>query len=644
MKPRSLGLAVAVALLSTSVLAVPASSAPAENTTAAVLQRLGGRPCPDGSAFTCVTLKMPLDHFDPANRATVDVVFAVLPATGERKGMLVTAVGGPGSAGLPVADFYTSTMDPRIPERFDLVFFDARGVGRSGDVSCPEAVTAWDQVDGRARTPEQEARIKEAARIFAWNCVGELTDEAKGLLPYLATDQAVEDLEVFRRTLGHGRIWLYGESYGTQYAQTFAAAHGDHLAGLLLDGTVDLTLGGTQYFADQARAFGDTLLASLRACNAEQACTGQLGGDAVAAYDSLVGRLDGGDLEFRFPRPHGGFTDRRLSLANLESVALSGTYTEDGRMLFIRALAAWASRRDPVPLARLVYATLGLDPQNLDIVADPGFSGAVYYAVDCRDYSYPGQGTEDKAERFLRAGDEVDATVPRLASAFSYELPCSFWPAAVNHVDRPGPLVAKGIPTIVLGGTADPATPYHQGVAVYRRLDDGYLITKTGGPHILFGRGDPCVDGPVTEFLVDGKVPPQRETTCPGVVAEDYVPMAPERATAFEDQLEALTSLETEVNLLPEYFSWDGAEPVRVGCPMGGTLSVAPDGENDTFSFNRCSFTSGFTVTGAGSYHAAEDAFTMDVTTSGRWDCELHYRRTAETSSVSGPCRTEKAA
>jgi pimeloyl-ACP methyl ester carboxylesterase len=639
-----LSLAVAVAVLSSSLLAVPAASAPPDDTTAAILERLGGEPCPGGSAFTCVTLTVPLDHFDPADERTVDVAFSILPATGQRKGMFVTAVGGPGASGLLAADVYTSTLDPRIPERFDIVFFDQRGVGRSGGVSCPEAAAAWDQVDARARTPEQEATVKEGARTFAADCRRQLSREATPLLPFLGTDQAVEDLEAFRRVLGDDRFWLYGESYGTQYAQTYAAVHGEHLAGLLLDGTVDLTTGGTDYFADQARGFGETLLGSLQACNADPACAPEVGGDAVAAYDELVGRLDGGDLEFRFPRPGGGFADRRLTLANLESTALSQTYTEADRMLFTRALAAWASRQDPVPLARLAYAALGLDPDNLDVVPSPEFSDAMYYAVDCRDYSYPGADPEDKAENFVRAGDRVDAGAPRLASAFSYELPCAYWPAAVAHLERPGPLQAEGIPTIVLNGTADPATPYHQAVDVYRRLDDGYLITKTGGSHVLFGWGDPCVEGPVTDFLVEGKVPPERETTCEGVVAADYVPLAPERASGFEDQWEAFVSLETELNHFPEYLYWDGSEPAQVGCPYGGTVSFAPEGDHQTFSFSRCTFTRDFTVTGAGTYHVDDDTFAMDVSTRGRWDCQLHYRRTMDTGSVSGPCRGEQAA
>ena len=44
---------------------------------------------------------------------------------------------------------------------------------------------------------------------------------------------------MFRQWLGADSLILYGESYGTQYQQTYAAAHPEHVAQLLLDGAVD---------------------------------------------------------------------------------------------------------------------------------------------------------------------------------------------------------------------------------------------------------------------------------------------------------------------------------------------------------------------------------------------------------------------
>src|SRR6266849_5885491 len=62
------------------------------------LQALGGGPCLH-SNFTCVTITVPLDHFNPFDTRTLDVIFAVLPASGTPKGMFVTVTGGPGTAG-----------------------------------------------------------------------------------------------------------------------------------------------------------------------------------------------------------------------------------------------------------------------------------------------------------------------------------------------------------------------------------------------------------------------------------------------------------------------------------------------------------------------------------------------------------------
>ena len=212
----------AVVLLSSLALA-PApdshSAAPPRPSTEKILRQLGGRPCPDGSAFTCVTLPMPLDHFNPADTRTIPVTFAVLPATGARKSMFVTVTGGPGTSGIAAADSYTSAFDPRIPRRFDIVFFDQRGVALSGGLTCPDAAAAYYQADSRAVTGAQEAALKDAARTFSQACVTEMGNPAS--LPYLGTRQAVEDLERFRQLLQTETFWLYGESYGTQYVQTY---------------------------------------------------------------------------------------------------------------------------------------------------------------------------------------------------------------------------------------------------------------------------------------------------------------------------------------------------------------------------------------------------------------------------------------
>jgi pimeloyl-ACP methyl ester carboxylesterase len=426
---------------------------------------------------------MPLNHFNPADNRTIDVVFGVLPAsTRSRRGMFVTATGGPGSSGLAAADSYTAAFDPRLPRRFDIVFFDQRGIASSGGLDCPGATSAYYLAEFLTGTPQQEAAARAVARAFAQDCVAEMGNPES--LPYLGTAQAVEDLEQFRRVMKDDQFYLYGESYGTQFAQTYAAAHGDHLAGLFLDGTVDLTLDGFEFYQQQAKAFEDVLRMTLDACGDDPACAADMQGDPQAAYDQLAAELSRRPQRYAFPLPAGGTTRREMSLTDLTTIVGGQVYGESDRLLFIRSLAAYASRGDLVPLARLLYLDLGVDPQDLAPLSDSTYSEAMYFGVECQDYFYPGATPEAKASNYLAAGDSVEAALPRLSAFFYGDLVCAYWPHPADDPARPAPLAAQGITTFVLGATADPATPVGNGLAVYRRLSDGYLFTQQGGPHV----------------------------------------------------------------------------------------------------------------------------------------------------------------
>jgi pimeloyl-ACP methyl ester carboxylesterase len=605
--------------------AAATAALPAAIDMAAVLDSLGGEPCPE-SDFTCITLRVPLDHANPDGETT-DVVFGVLPASGERKGMFVTAVGGPGGSGLLSADDYTAAFDPSIPEHFDVVFFDQRGMGLSGGLQCPEAATVFYRADWDATSPQAEAALGETARTFAQDCVAEVGDPA--ILPYLGTDQAVQDLEAFRAAVGDETFWLYGESYGTQLAQTYAAAYPQHLAGLILDGTVDLTLSGPDFYRQQAQAFNDVLEQTLQACNDDEACAAEMGDDAVAVYDSLAAVLARQPGSFEFPLPEGGSETRLFSASDLETAAASYLYSETARMIFLRALAAYARDGDLVPLARAFYDSLSIDPQTEAAVVDPSFSDAIYYGVECLDYAYPGATEEERLRGYLEAGNAVEAGLPRFASIYYGDLPCVFWPHAPSDAARPEPLTAPGIPTLVLGGTADPATPYQNGLDVFGRLDEGYHVTETGGPHVIFGWGVTCVDELVTAFLVRDERPDAR-TTCEGVVTDEFVPLAPRSAAAFSDPLEALSSFDDEFYYLPEYYYWDVETPTSVGCPFGGTLAFEPSDAGESVTLDGCAFSEGFAMTGTGSNDYDSSLFTLELTVSGLAPGALTYTRDAD--------------
>ena len=89
-----------------------------------------------------MTLSVPRDH-TTAGGPNWDLTFAIQRATGTKLGTFVTVTGGPGYSGLAASESYTDGYDPTIPEHYDMVFFDQRGVGLSHPIQCPSATAVY---------------------------------------------------------------------------------------------------------------------------------------------------------------------------------------------------------------------------------------------------------------------------------------------------------------------------------------------------------------------------------------------------------------------------------------------------------------------------------------------------------------------
>ncbi|MBN1309863.1 MAG: alpha/beta fold hydrolase, partial [Anaerolineae bacterium] len=273
-----------------------------------LLQELDGQPCDENPDLTCVTLSMPLDQFDASNTETVDVVFGIHQATDERMGMYFQAYpGGPGGEGISSA--FIDRFDDRLLESYDIVFFDQRGVGLSSPLTCPTALAAYygnpseDDTEGEEGydTPEEQEEVTSSTKTFVEDCVEEMGVPPEDLRFY-NTQQVAEDIEDFREAVGDEQFYLYGVSYGTIVAQTYAAAHPDRLAGLILDGTVDLTLTGDEFALSQEKAFEEVLLATLDECKKDNACIDAFDGDdPLKVYDNLAASLAREPQAYEFP-------------------------------------------------------------------------------------------------------------------------------------------------------------------------------------------------------------------------------------------------------------------------------------------------------------------------------------------------------
>ncbi|MCU1606595.1 MAG: hypothetical protein JWP46_3060 [Modestobacter sp.] len=469
------------------------------------------RHCAGASAFECITLAVPADHFTPAS-PTWHVTFAVHRGSVDSRGVFVIAAGGPGDSGIAEADTDLSLMSRDITDHNDVVLFDQRGVGLSEPFRCDHAL-AHDHtgVLTSASPAADRDAFAAAARRFSAACFAE-AGVAQADAPRYATREAVEDLEAFRHWLGADRLVLYGESYGTQFQQTYAAAHPDRVAAMVLDGVVDLTTDPLTTAGETARAYSDVLATTLAACDAEPACADDAPGTAESGYDQLATQLP------RAPLP-GGQPDSGLTLQDLQNAADASVSDPQARRDLQRALNA-AVRGDDTALVRLAANS---PPIGLGTAHDP--SDAIYDAVECQDYAFLPQGTSGRRQLdvWLTTASATGVDQERLGGVFYGDVPCLFWPHAGGGWSPPAPVTDPPYPRLLLTADTDPNTPTQNAHRVFdRSTDNAALVVLQGGPHVVYGRGVPCVDDAVDTLVTIGRLPSQAVTVCPGQVAAAY--------------------------------------------------------------------------------------------------------------------------
>ncbi len=130
----------------------------------------------------------------------------------------MAAEGGPGYPTTGSREDFLSLFKP-LRQTHDVLLMDNRGTGRSDAIDCE---------------PLQQATALTREDVGA--CGQSLGTSA----PLYSTTLATDDLAAVLDALKVARIDLYGDSYGTYFAQVFAQRHADRLRSLVLDGAYAL--------------------------------------------------------------------------------------------------------------------------------------------------------------------------------------------------------------------------------------------------------------------------------------------------------------------------------------------------------------------------------------------------------------------
>jgi len=395
---------------------------------------------------------------------------------GPAAGTLVATEGGPGFPATGSSASYLALYQPLRGSR-DVLIMDNRGTGDSGAVDCPSL--------------QREPTLTEAGVAACGALLG-------AAAPFYSTTLAADDLAALLDALGTGPIDLYGDSYGTFFAQVFAVRHGERLRSLVLDGAYPLGSGDYAWYP----AYAPAMRAKFNlACQRSSACSA-LPGDSLGHIAPALRALR--------VAPHPA-TARDLSGAqrhfNADAGALAVVmFGSAPALASVRELDAAARAYvagDRPPLLRLMAESQAGVSSTDDAPAPRAFSAGLAAAVMCQDapqifdMALPPAQRRIERDRAVaqRAAQAPDTYAPftiaeylGLPLDYSFIDECVAWPSPpashpAGHLG-PVPLKYPQAPTLVVSGDLDNMTPVADGAAAAANFPHATQVIIRNGFHV----------------------------------------------------------------------------------------------------------------------------------------------------------------
>jgi pimeloyl-ACP methyl ester carboxylesterase len=431
------------------------------------------RRCGHGPVTYCGHLAVPLDYASAAS-PRIRISFRWLPALQHATGTILAVEGGPGFASIGTESDYRAMIGPLLDSR-NLLLIDLRGTGTSTPIHCRALQQAGSHQSGARFNRLVGACGRQLNH--QWRYRGGGWVHASG---DFNTAYSARDADRVLRALRLGQVDLYGDSYGSWFAQTFASRYPARLRSVTLDSTYQV-LGLDPWYTTTVitarRAFA-------AACRLWPACTASAPGSAWARISALARRLATRPVTGKTTTADGTRGQLTVTVVTLVNLINNAGFDPVVYRDLDAAARALLRDRDPAPLLRLAALSLGFDDTNYPF---PEFSDGLYFAVACTDYVQLFSRTArpaDRARQYLAALRREPArtfapftlgqwtALDQYTEAYSG---CLHWPAPAHlhpPITRRPPLVPPRLPVLVLSGTLDSLTP---------RLGGATLVTRQVG-------------------------------------------------------------------------------------------------------------------------------------------------------------------
>jgi pimeloyl-ACP methyl ester carboxylesterase len=475
-------------------LAVPAQAGAAPAT----------RPCAGDPAVRCGSIQVPLLRGAPdGGGRKLRVHFRVFPRTDRSRPALeplVAAEGGPGYGSIDSADSYLFMMGG-LRRRHDMIVMDNRGTGRSGAINCPRLQAGkgtYSREVGRCAR-----RLGRAANAYG---TGAAADDLAAILDRLRIRRPVN---------------VYGDSYGTYFAQAFAVRHPERVRAVVLDAAFGVE-GFDPWIREQSKGLR---LAWPELCERTVGCTE----DPLAELGRWAVELERRPLVGIGRDADGGRHRIRLDGSALAQVASDASFYYTIYRDLLAALRAY-DRGDRAPLLRLAAEDLpftGGGPVR-------SYSEGAYAAVACHDYPTLWDRSASIPERRRQYAAARSALAPDTYAPFAndvwlrslyinqYVTGCIEWPAE----RRPDPPVPPGagypsVPVLVLDGDLDVVTPLGDSAQAASLFPNSTFVIVRNVGHVTALADYPgCAAGMVRRFL---RTLSPGDTSCAERVPEIHV-------------------------------------------------------------------------------------------------------------------------
>ena len=454
------------AVTATTTADTPNTTA-ADTTTATTLAPDGGVPglqaaeCPHevpaGVDVECGWLFVPENRSDP-DSAEIALALAVVHPDGPVTGVpVVYLAGGPGGSAL--SDYEVDPEGWRYPflEGRQMVLVDQRGTGYSQPtLDCPELA-------------DESLVPADAERA----CFDRLVADGIDISGYTTAENAA-DIADLRVALGVDEWNLFGVSYGTRLALDVMRFHPEGIRSVILDSpfppNADTPLG-------EATSFIDAFEQLLADCESDAYCSEEYPDlvdvflDTVAALNEDPDEITGDDLVV-------GLSQAFQSTGSVELVPLAIYDAADGDFDAFFEIGGGGEGA-----ARF---------QSEDVSDSEG----MYNSVICND-EYD-ETDFDRVEPLVVGSIPPELESALLQSQFELSNTCSYW---APNTPTDNSVVVSDIPTIVLVGQYDTATPPEWAGLAAEGLSTAYVFEIPGHGHSVVIEG--CPVDLVTQFLDD---------------------------------------------------------------------------------------------------------------------------------------------